>query len=113
VNVIPSFSTNDYHTYGEVLLAPEHAVVKHPKSLSLVADPASAAMPRMTTVRSPLAGNIPRPGPVACVAGVRLTPGAIRARSFMFLTFCCSRESPLIAVMLIGTDKMSELFFEL
>jgi NADPH:quinone reductase-like Zn-dependent oxidoreductase len=34
VNVIPSFSLNDYHTYGEVILAPEHAVVKHPRSLS-------------------------------------------------------------------------------
>jgi NADPH:quinone reductase-like Zn-dependent oxidoreductase len=34
VNLIPSFSLNDYNTYGEVILAPEHAVVKHPKSLS-------------------------------------------------------------------------------
>jgi NADPH:quinone reductase-like Zn-dependent oxidoreductase len=34
VNVIPSFSMNEYHTYGEVILAPDYAVVKHPKSLS-------------------------------------------------------------------------------
>lgn len=34
VNLIPSFSMNDYGTYGEVIIAPEHAVVKHPKSLS-------------------------------------------------------------------------------
>ena len=34
VNTIPSFSMNQYHTYGEVIIAPEHAVVKHPESLS-------------------------------------------------------------------------------
>jgi NADPH:quinone reductase-like Zn-dependent oxidoreductase len=34
VNVIPSFSMNDYGTYGEVVIVPEHAVVPHPKSLS-------------------------------------------------------------------------------
>src|ERR1700732_4763185 len=34
VNVIPSFSLNDYATYGEVILVPEHAVVRQPKALS-------------------------------------------------------------------------------
>ncbi len=34
VNVMPSFSMNDYATYGEVILAPDYAVVQHPKSLS-------------------------------------------------------------------------------
>jgi NADPH:quinone reductase-like Zn-dependent oxidoreductase len=34
VNVMPSFSMNQYHTYGEVILVPAHAVVPHPKSLS-------------------------------------------------------------------------------
>ena len=34
VNVIPSFSQNDYGTYGDVVLVPVHAVVKHPKNLS-------------------------------------------------------------------------------
>jgi NADPH:quinone reductase-like Zn-dependent oxidoreductase len=34
VNIIPSFSMNDYGTYGEVIIAPDYAVVKHPKSLS-------------------------------------------------------------------------------
>jgi NADPH:quinone reductase-like Zn-dependent oxidoreductase len=34
VNVIPSFSVNQCHTYGEVILVPDHAVVKHPKSPS-------------------------------------------------------------------------------
>src|SRR5271169_2562529 len=34
VNVIPSFSMNDYATYGEVILAPAYAVVKQPKTLS-------------------------------------------------------------------------------
>src|SRR5258708_32977369 len=34
VNVIPSFSLNDYATYGQVILAPDYAVVRQPKSLS-------------------------------------------------------------------------------
>src|SRR3982074_3122900 len=34
VNVIPSFSLNDYSTYGEVILVPDYAVVRQPKSLS-------------------------------------------------------------------------------
>jgi NADPH:quinone reductase-like Zn-dependent oxidoreductase len=34
VNVVPSFSLNDYSTYGEVILVPAHAVVRQPKSLS-------------------------------------------------------------------------------
>jgi NADPH:quinone reductase-like Zn-dependent oxidoreductase len=36
VSTIPAFSLNKYFTYGEVILAPEHAVVKHPESLSFV-----------------------------------------------------------------------------
>ena len=36
VNVIPSFSMNQYTTYGEVVLVPDYAVVPHPKSLSFV-----------------------------------------------------------------------------
>src|SRR5260221_2620924 len=36
VNTIPSFSMNQYGMYGEVVLAPIHAVVKHPKGLSSV-----------------------------------------------------------------------------
>ena len=36
VSVIPSFSMNHYHTYGEVILVPDYAVVKHPASLSFV-----------------------------------------------------------------------------
>ncbi len=34
VNLIPSFSMNQYFTYGKVIIAPDYAVVKHPKSLS-------------------------------------------------------------------------------
>jgi NADPH:quinone reductase-like Zn-dependent oxidoreductase len=34
VNVMPAFSQNQYGTYGEVVVVPLHAVVKHPKSLS-------------------------------------------------------------------------------
>ena len=34
VSTIPAFSLNKYFTYGELILAPDHAVVKHPKSLS-------------------------------------------------------------------------------
>jgi NADPH:quinone reductase-like Zn-dependent oxidoreductase len=36
VNVMPAFSQNDYGTYGEVVVVPLHAVVKHPKSLTAV-----------------------------------------------------------------------------
>ena len=36
VSTIPAFSLNKYSTYGEVILAPDHAVVKHPQSLSFV-----------------------------------------------------------------------------
>ncbi len=36
VSTIPVFSTNLYSVYGEVILAPHYAVVKHPKSLSFV-----------------------------------------------------------------------------
>src|SRR3977135_613773 len=34
VSTIPAFSLNQYFTYGEVINAPDYAVVKHPKSLS-------------------------------------------------------------------------------
>ena len=34
VSTMPAFSQNDYFTYGEVILVPDYAVVKHPESLS-------------------------------------------------------------------------------
>ena len=34
VSVVPSFSLNQYGMYGELVLAPAHAVVKHPSNLS-------------------------------------------------------------------------------
>jgi NADPH:quinone reductase-like Zn-dependent oxidoreductase len=36
VSTIPAFSLNQYSSYGEVILAPVHAVVKHPETLSFV-----------------------------------------------------------------------------
>src|SRR5438445_8835108 len=36
VSTIPAFSLNEYFTYVEVILAPIHAVLKHPESLSFV-----------------------------------------------------------------------------
>jgi NADPH:quinone reductase-like Zn-dependent oxidoreductase len=36
VSTIPAFSLNRYFTYGEVILVPDHAVVKHPESLSFI-----------------------------------------------------------------------------
>jgi NADPH:quinone reductase-like Zn-dependent oxidoreductase len=36
VSTIPAFSLNQYSTYGEVILVPGYAVVKHPASLSFV-----------------------------------------------------------------------------
>jgi NADPH:quinone reductase-like Zn-dependent oxidoreductase len=34
VSAVPSFSMNDYHTYGEVILLPADTLVKHPASMS-------------------------------------------------------------------------------
>lgn len=34
VNIMPSFSMNQYGTYGETIIMPDYAVVPHPKSLS-------------------------------------------------------------------------------
>jgi NADPH:quinone reductase-like Zn-dependent oxidoreductase len=36
VSTIPAFSLNKYSTYGDVILVPDHAAVKHPESLSFV-----------------------------------------------------------------------------
>jgi NADPH:quinone reductase-like Zn-dependent oxidoreductase len=36
VSTIPAFSLNKYSAYGEVILVPDHAVVKHAESLSFV-----------------------------------------------------------------------------
>jgi NADPH:quinone reductase-like Zn-dependent oxidoreductase len=36
VNVIPSFSMNQYFTYGEVIVVPAYAVTRQPESLSFV-----------------------------------------------------------------------------
>jgi NADPH:quinone reductase-like Zn-dependent oxidoreductase len=36
VSTLPAFSLNKYSAYGEIILAPDHAVVKHPESLSFV-----------------------------------------------------------------------------
>jgi NADPH:quinone reductase-like Zn-dependent oxidoreductase len=36
VSAIPAFSQNQYFTYGEVIILPRNAVVKHPESLSSV-----------------------------------------------------------------------------
>src|SRR3981189_3287281 len=36
VSTIPAFSLNQYSTYGEAILVPDYAVVKHPESLSFV-----------------------------------------------------------------------------
>jgi NADPH:quinone reductase-like Zn-dependent oxidoreductase len=47
VDVIPSFSMNEYFTYGEVIIAPDYAVIKHAQSLSFT-DAASIWMMFMT-----------------------------------------------------------------
>jgi NADPH:quinone reductase-like Zn-dependent oxidoreductase len=36
VNVVPSFSMNDYGTYAETIIVPNYAVVKQPASLSFI-----------------------------------------------------------------------------
>src|SRR3984885_9290555 len=52
VSTIPAFSLNKYSTYGEVILAPDHAVVKHPESLSFV-EAASVWMMFITAYGAP------------------------------------------------------------
>ncbi|MEM5404180.1 MULTISPECIES: zinc-dependent alcohol dehydrogenase family protein [Paraburkholderia] len=47
VNVIPSFSMNQYFTYGESIVVPDYAVVRHPESLSF-AEAASVWMMFLT-----------------------------------------------------------------
>jgi NADPH:quinone reductase-like Zn-dependent oxidoreductase len=47
VSTLPAFSMNTYVAYGEVILAPDHAVVKHPRSLSFI-EAASVWMMFMT-----------------------------------------------------------------
>jgi NADPH:quinone reductase-like Zn-dependent oxidoreductase len=47
LSTIPAFSLNKYSTYGEVILAPDHAIVKHPESLSF-AEAASVWMMFLT-----------------------------------------------------------------
>src|SRR5246127_1020905 len=51
VSTIPAFSLNKYSAYGEVILAPDHAVVKHPESLSFV-EAASIWMMFLTAYRA-------------------------------------------------------------
>jgi NADPH:quinone reductase-like Zn-dependent oxidoreductase len=53
VNVIPSFSMNDYATYGEAVIVPAHAVVRHPKTLSSV-ESASIWMMFVTAYGAPI-----------------------------------------------------------
>src|SRR5580704_16216586 len=53
VNVIPSFSMNDYATYGEVILVPDHAVVRQPKALSFT-EAASIWMMFVTAYGAPI-----------------------------------------------------------
>jgi NADPH:quinone reductase-like Zn-dependent oxidoreductase len=36
LSTIPAYSLNKYFTYGEIILVPDHAVVKYPESLSFV-----------------------------------------------------------------------------
>ena len=47
VNVVPSFSMNDYGTYAETIIVPNYAVVKQPASLSFI-EAASVWMMFMT-----------------------------------------------------------------
>ncbi len=44
VSVAPAFSMNDYGLYGELVLAPAYAVIKHPPSLSFIEAAASWMM---------------------------------------------------------------------
>jgi NADPH:quinone reductase-like Zn-dependent oxidoreductase len=61
VSTIPAFSLNKYSTYGEVILAPDHAVVKHPESLSF-AEAASVWMMFLTAYGALVFDAQVRPG---------------------------------------------------
>src|ERR1700731_1713525 len=56
VNVIPSFSLNAYATYGEVILVPDHAVVRPPRGISSLfrGRPAALAWPRSRSPTTPV-----------------------------------------------------------
>jgi NADPH:quinone reductase-like Zn-dependent oxidoreductase len=52
VSVMPSFSQNQYFTYGEVITIPSYAVIKHPASLSF--EQAASVWMMFTTAYGPL-----------------------------------------------------------
>src|SRR6202035_717234 len=79
--------------------------------MPVVAEPAVAAMPRITTVVSAVDCAAPDAPPPPGPPGRRLTPGAMREMSLMSLISSASRVAPLTAVMLIGTDMMFSVRF--
>src|ERR1700722_6231250 len=79
--------------------------------MPVVAEPAVAAMPRITTVVPPVDWAAPDAPPPPGPPGRRLTPGAMREMSVMSLISRASRLAWLTAVMLIGTDRMFSVRF--
>ena len=79
--------------------------------MPVVADPAVAEMPRITTVVPPVDWAAPDSPPPPGPPGRRLTPGAMREISVMSLMFKASRFAWLTAVMLMGTDRMFSVRF--
>ena len=74
VSTIPAFSLNKYSTYGEVILAPDHAVVKHPESLSFVGA-ASVWMMFMTAYGALISDAQIKPGDFAIIPAASSSVG--------------------------------------
>ncbi len=90
VNVIPSFSMNDYATYGEVVIVPAHAVVKQPKSLSF-AEAASVWMMFVTAYGALIEDARVNKGDFVII---RRRPAASAWRQFSSRTTPALRPSP-------------------
>jgi NADPH:quinone reductase-like Zn-dependent oxidoreductase len=74
VSTIPAFSMNQYCTYGEVILVPAHAAVKHPKSLSFI-EAASIWMPFITAHGALIADAKVTPGDFVIIPGASSSVG--------------------------------------
>jgi NADPH:quinone reductase-like Zn-dependent oxidoreductase len=83
VNLIPSFSMNQYTTYGEVILAPDYAVVKQPQGLSF-AEAASIWMMFVTAYGALIEDAKVGPGDVVLIPAASSSVGlaAIQLANF-------------------------------
>ena len=83
VNLIPSFSMNQYGTYGELILAPDFAVVKQPEGLSFT-EAASIWMMFITAYAALIEDAHVGPGDVVLISAASSSVGlaAIQLANF-------------------------------